>query len=114
MSGFGNRIFYLFFAVAPFLGWLNPTVLIAVSVAMAVPGALLNIVWRIFSLSCFQLSEEPVYWGIGTLIKVVSIFATFGGGYFLAVVGYLRNYSVLFGLTFIACMISVYLITSNR
>jgi MFS family permease len=112
VSAFGNRIFYLFFAVAPFLGWLNPTVLIAVSVAMAVPGALLNIVWANLQSQLFPAERRASILGYrNAVIKVVSIFATFGGGYFLAVVGYPRNYSVLFGLTFIACMISVYLIT---
>jgi hypothetical protein len=45
------------------------------------------------------------------IIKIVSIAATFAGGCFLAAVGYPYNYSTLFGIAFVTCMISVYLIT---
>lgn len=110
-SAFANRVFYLALAVSPLLGRLNPTVLIVITVAMAVPGALLNIVWANLQSQLFPPERRASIFGYrNAIIKVVSILATFAGGYFLAAVGYPYNYSTLFGVAFIACMISVYLV----
>lgn len=109
---FGNRGFYLLLAILPLLGLLTPKLLIIIVVIMAVPGALLNVVWADLQSRLFPPEQRAGILGFRNAVcKVAAIVATFLGGYFIEVVGYPTNYSVLFAVAFALCMIGVYLVT---
>lgn len=112
VCAFGNRGFYIVLAVLAVLGWLNPRVLIVFVVVMAVPGALLNVVWANLQSSLFPREKRAGILGFRNAVcKVAAIVATLLGGYFIEAVGYPTNYSVLFVIAFVMCTIGVLLVT---
>lgn len=111
-SALSQRGFYLILAILSLVGWLNPTILIVIVVVMAVPGALLNVVWSNLQSKLFPPELRAGILGYRNAVsKVAGIVATFSGGYFIEAVGYPANYSVLYGATFVICMVGIGLMT---
>lgn len=107
-----NRGFYLLLAILTFVGLINPKVLIVIVVIMAVPGALLNVVWADLQSHLFPREQLASILGFrNAVVKVAAIVATFLGGYFIEAVDYPLNYSVLFSAAFVLCVVGVYLVT---
>lgn len=111
-TALSGRFFYLVLAILLLFRRLNPAILIAITVIMAVPNALLNVTWQNLQSKLFPPELRAGILGTrNAVVKVGVIIATFAGGYFIEAVSFPTNYSVLYGVTFILCMIGVYLMT---
>jgi len=106
-----NRLFFLAFALLALLprGSITAWLIIVCASAMAIPGMRSNVAWTEFMGEAIpEPARRRFFAWRNILSSLVSMLATLGGGLILDRLAGPWNYSVLFGGSFLATMVSLF------
>jgi len=112
---FFNRIFFLLFALLPFLPVPRAWVFIAGVIIMNLPGAAAGLAWTSLMGKIFPPETRGQLFGErNALTGAVTIVSTAVGGLFLAAIKFPYNYTFLNLVSFAFLMVSLYFLSTLR